>query len=220
MSYDISNILDVPASSGIQPGTSLLVSGPAMTGTDRMAEDVLIDGAKRHDGTVAVVTNRSATDILEAFRDAAPKVDPARFAAIDCRAESDQAKGGADRASYRYQATDPSDVTGLGIGITNSLDRLESYGVNQIRLGLVSLSTMLTYTDVETVFKFCHVLTSRIDSEGYLGLFTIDDGAHDEKTMQVVKQPFDGMIQVRERDGRREGRMVGVTADPSSWVEL
>ncbi len=33
----------------------------------------------------------------------------------------------------------------------------------------------------KTVFKFCHVLSSRLDSAGYIGVFTIDSGAHDDR---------------------------------------
>jgi KaiC/GvpD/RAD55 family RecA-like ATPase len=218
--YDLSGVLDAPALASVDPGTSLLVTGPAMVGTATLARAVLADGARRGEGTVAVTTNRSAADVVDDILAAADTVPAARLAAIDCRGGEDGPDGRTDRQWYRYRVADPSDVTGMGIGITNSFERLRTAGVDRIRLGLDTLSTMVTYTDPKTVFKFCHVLTSRIDSGGYLGVFTIDAAAHDEQTVQVVSQPFDGLIEVRRRNGAREARVRGLTTDPSPWVPL
>jgi archaellum biogenesis ATPase FlaH len=79
---------------------------------------------------------------------------------------------------------------------------------------------MLTYTDRKTVFKFCHVLSSRLDAAGYLGVFTIDTGAHDEQTIQVIKQAFDGLVELRQSDAGREARVVGIADSPTAWAAL
>ncbi|MFB6311988.1 MAG: hypothetical protein ABEH64_12510 [Salinirussus sp.] len=217
--YDLSTVIDVPRLAAVDPGTSFLISGPAMTGTDAIAMDVLAGGAARGEGAVAVTTQGSAETIIEAIQERSPGADPRHLAAIDCRRDGD-GRAGAIGESYRYQVADPSDVTGMGVGITNSFDRLQGSGVDRIRFGLVTLSTMLTYADEETIFKFCHVLSSRIDAAGYLGAFTIDEGAHDAKTLQVLKQPFDAILEVREQDGGREARVRGFGSDPTDWVPL
>lgn len=218
--YDLADVLDVSPLTAVEPGTSILVSGPAMTGTEDLATEVLASGARQGDGAVAVTTGGTAARTIETIRELAPDADPARLAAIDCRGEGDSGADETDAGAYVYQVADPSDLTGMGIGITESFERLEEYGVERCRLGLSSLSTMLTYTDQQTVFKFCHVVTSRIDTAGYLSAFTIDSSAHDQQTLQVVKQPFDGLIEVREREGTREARVLGVEPDPSEWVAL
>jgi hypothetical protein len=79
---------------------------------------------------------------------------------------------------------------------------------------------MITYTDKKTVFKFCHVLSSRLDSASYLGLFAIDSTAHDEQTLQVIKQAFDGLLELRNSEGSREARLLGIEPTPSEWVEV
>lgn len=79
---------------------------------------------------------------------------------------------------------------------------------------------MLTYTDKKTVFKLCHILSSRLDAAGYVGVFTIDSGAHDDQTLQVIKQAFDGLVEVRESDSGRQARLLGLTSDPSEWNDL
>jgi hypothetical protein len=79
---------------------------------------------------------------------------------------------------------------------------------------------MLTYTDKKTVFKFCHVLSSRLDAAEYVGLFTIDSGAHDEQTIQVIKQAFDGLVEIREGEEGRQARVLGLSDEPTDWQSL
>jgi len=59
-----------------------------------------------------------------------------------------------------------------------------------------SLSTLLMYSDLQTVFRFLHVFTGRIQSVNGLGLFSIDSTSHDEQAMNTLKQLFDGVITV------------------------
>ena len=218
--YDLSDVLDVDALSAVAPGTNILVSGPAMTGTEGLTQEIVASGLRQEDGAVSVTTGGTAAETVAALGERAPGAEPGRICAIDCRGDADERSEETEDGALLYHVGDPSDLTGMGIGITQGFDRLEDYGVDRVRLGLSSLSTMLTYTNRQTVFKFCHVLSSRVDTAGYLAAFTIDSSAHDEQTLQVVKQPFDGMIEVREREGTREARVLGVQPDPSEWVPL
>jgi len=61
---------------------------------------------------------------------------------------------------------------------------------------------------------------SRLDAAGYVGVFTIDSGAHDDQTLQVIKQAFDGLVEVREDDGTRQARVLGLSSNPSDWQDL
>jgi KaiC/GvpD/RAD55 family RecA-like ATPase len=218
--YDLSAVLDVDAVSSISPGSSILVSGPAMTGKEDLLYETLADGARHGEGTVAVTTGGRADDAIEDIQSRTPDLDSDTVCAIDCRADSDRQELERDDGSYVHSVAAPSDMTGIGIGITKCFDRLHDAGVDHGRLGLTNLSTMVTYSDQQTVFKFCHVLSSRLDSAEFLGLFTIDSSAHDDQTLQVIKQAFDGLIEIREREGTREARAMGIEPQPSDWVEL
>jgi len=218
--YDLSDVLDVDAASSIRPGSSILISGPAMTGKEDLLLETLADGARDGEGAVAVTTGGTAENFIDDIQARAPDVDTHALCAIDCRADSDREELELDDGSYVHRVAAPSDMTGIGIGITKCFDRLHDAGVDHGRLGLTNLSTMVTYSDKQTVFKFCHVLSSRLDSAEFLGLFTIDSSAHDDQTLQVIKQAFDGLIELRERDGVREARAKGVQPTSSEWVEL
>jgi len=218
--YDLSNVLDFDALEDVRPGSNILISGPSMTGKEELAYESLADGAKRDEGAVVVTTSDRAEAVIDNFETRVPDFDPSTFGIVDCRGEGGRTGDRTDSGVFVQRVSSPSDLTGIGIGITKCLETLNNNGAEQGRFALVSLSTMLTYTDRETVFKFCHVLSSRFDSVGYLGLFTIDSGEHDDQTIQVIKQAFDGMIQIRETDGGREARVMGLSGNPSEWREL
>ena len=218
--YDLTSVLEFDALSEVRPGSSILISGPAMSGKERLAHDVLADGLRKGDGAVVVTTGDGADSVVEEFRSLVPDLDDSQLGVIDCRGE-----GGTDEAAignaHTHHVSSPGDLTGIGIGITKALEGLHNAGNEQGRLALVSLSTMLTYTDKKTVFKFCHVLSSRLDSAGYIGVFTIDSGAHDDQTLQVIKQAFDGMIDVRDAEGGgREARVLGLAGEPTDWQDI
>jgi hypothetical protein len=63
-----------------------------------------------------------------------------------------------------------------------------------------SLSTLLMYSDLQTVFRFLHVFTGRVQSVDGLGLFSIDSTAHDDQSLNTLKQLFDGIVNVPEDD--------------------
>lgn len=218
--YDLSNVLGLEGAAAIKPGTSLLVAGPSMTGKEALTYDLLADGLRRGEGAITVTTNDDGADSIDAVESRFPELDHERLSAIDCRADSGREDLELDSGSYLYRVAEPSDFTGIGIGITNSFQRLERMDVPRSRVALNTLSLMVTYSDRQTVFKFCHVLAERLDSAGFLGLFTFDTGVHDDQTQEVIKQAFDGVLQVRERDGNREARLRGLQPEPTEWTQL
>jgi KaiC/GvpD/RAD55 family RecA-like ATPase len=216
--YDFRTVLDFDALANVPAGTTLLVAGPAMTGKEPLVMSLLKDGARSGEGAVVVSTNDKAGDIVAKFREDVPEIGESQLGVVDCR--GDGSEGGRPSGAYVHHVSSPGDLTGIGIGITKALEGLHKSGYEGGRLALVSLSTMLTYTDKKTVFKFCHVLSSRLDAADYVGVFTIDTGAHDEQTIQVIKQAFDGLVEVREGQAGREGRVLGLGDEPTDWRSL
>jgi hypothetical protein len=66
------------------------------------------------------------------------------------------------------------DMTGIGIQLSEYLQRLYDSGVQKDRILFNSLSTLLMYSNLQTVFRFLHVFTGRVQSASALCLFVID----------------------------------------------
>ncbi|MFC7073069.1 RAD55 family ATPase [Halovenus rubra] len=218
--YDLSEMLPFEGLSSLRPGTSVLVTGPTMAGKDRLLYDVLGDGVSQNEAGIVVTTDGDGGESVDMVRSKAETADDSLLSAIDCRAQSDREETERDDGSCVYSVSSPSEFTSIGIGITDAFSRAEEANVTRGRLALTSLSTMVRYADQKTVFKFCHVLSQRLNSAGFIGLFTLNSDAHDEQTISVIKQAFDANIEIREVDGEKQGRVLGLGSQPTEWRPL
>ncbi|MFB6135541.1 MAG: RAD55 family ATPase [Halobacteriaceae archaeon] len=200
----------------VPPGTNLLVSGPPMTGKRRLAFDVLAAGQRRGEGVIVVTTKDDADRVREEFGRRSSGDGP--LGIVDCVTRQQGMGGVEDEELVRY-ASSPVDLTGIGIELSELLRSFyQERDRQQNRVLLDSLSTLLMYSDLQTVFRFLHVFTGRVQSADGLGLYVLDSTAHDEKTMSTLKQLFDGVVELRETDdGDVERRLVGLSDVDSAW---
>ena len=199
----------------VEPGTNLLVAGPPMTGKRNLALEILAHGSRRGDGTIVVTTKDGGEDVRESLGESLDRDEHAPIGIVDCVAKQ-QGMNPADTDEIVY-ASSPKDMTGIGIQLSEFLETFyKERGVKRNRILLHSLSTLLMYSNLQTVFRFLHVFTGRVQSADALGLFVIDSTAHDQQTMSTLKQLFDGQIEVRDADGRSELRVTGVGAE-TDW---
>jgi len=179
----------------VEPGTNLLLTGPPLTGKRSLMMDVLAAGTERGDGAIVVTTKDGAERVLKDYQKRTA-YEGKPVAVVDCvtRQQGVNDVRESDRIKY---ASSPVDMTGIGIklGVPAGVRRS---GIEQNRVMVHSLSTLLMYSDLQTVFRFLHVFTGRIQSVNGLGLFSIDSTSHDEQAMNTLKQLFDGVITVPE----------------------
>jgi KaiC/GvpD/RAD55 family RecA-like ATPase len=199
--YDLSPALDVE----VQPGTNILLAGPPLTGKRALGFDILTAGLDSGEGAVVVSTKDSAQRVLKDFE---RRVDYENhpLVVIDCVTRQQGISDVSEDERVKY-ASSPVDMTGIGIKLSEVLEDLyQSREITQNRVMLHSLSTLLMYSDLQTVFRFLHVFTGRLQSVDGLGLFAIDSTAHDDQTMNTLKQLFDGIITTHE-DGEPTVRL-------------
>lgn len=181
----------------IEPGTNILLSGPAMTGKQALALDILVEGTRSGEGVIVVTTKDGADHILRDYRKRID-IENSPVAIVDCVTRQQGVSGVTEDERVKY-ASSPVDMTGIGIKLSEFLQAFnQDRNIERNRVMLHSLSTLLMYSDLQTVFRFLHVFTGRIQSVDGLGLFTIDATAHDDQTMNTLKQLFDGVITTSE----------------------
>ena len=201
--YDLRPHLD----GEVRPGTNILVSGPPLSGKRSVCLDVLAAGTDAGNGAIVVSTNDEARRILDTLDErASGGADAERpVAVIDCKKDAvGTTPLNDDQVAH---VGTPADLTGIGIHFSEFLQEFYSdHGVERNRVLVHSLSTLLMYSDLQTVFRFLHVFTGRVQSVDGLGLYTIDATAHDDQTMNTLRQLFDGIVTTRE-DGDPEIRL-------------
>ncbi len=193
--YDLRPRLDAE----VEPGTNILLTGPPLTGKRSLCLDLLADGVQNGEGAIAVTTKDSAERVLKDFESRTPyKSKP--FAVVDCVTKQ-QGVGNVREDSRIKYASSPVDMTGIGIQLSEFLEAFyKDRNIKKNRIMLHSLSTLLMYSDLQTVFRFLHVFTGRIQSVDGLGLFCIDSTAHDAQTLNTLKQLFDGVVETDESE--------------------
>lgn len=213
--YDITGILPDGTIEALPAGANLLVTGPAMVGKRETALRLLAAGHESGEGILCVTTSDTAASLLKEFEHHIPDFDRERVAIVDC-------SGSDDRQTIEEIATEqvssPSDLTGISIGTAKLIRLFSNDDVQNIRHGLVSVSTLIQYLDLNTVFKFLHIYTSRIEDTNGLGIFTLDNVSHDEQTTNTITSEFDYVLELRETpDNGREIRCKGFPGTSREW---
>ena len=195
--YDLADVLP---DAELDPGTNLLISGPPLAGKRRIALDILANGTEQEEGAIVVTTKDSGDKILSEYEKRIGDLEGAPIGVVDCVTKQRGVSNVDDSPRLKY-ASSPVDMTGIGIKLSEFLQEFyERRGLTQNRVLLHSVSTLLMYSDLQTVFRFLHVFTGRVQSANALGLYVIDSTAHDDQTMSTLKQLFDGVIEVTEDD--------------------
>lgn len=202
----------------LDPGTNLLIAGPPMSGKYDLALDMLAVGAAHGEGPIIVTTKDGAERARSDFAGHAGD-ESGPLGVVDSVTKQQGMPPAEDDELVRYVSS-PVDLTGLGIELSELLQYFyRERGTTENRILLNSLSTLLMYSNLQTVFRFLHVFTGRVQSADALGVFVIDDSAHDTQTLSTIKQLFDGIIEVRESNSGFEARLVGIV-DDRSWRPL
>jgi len=201
----------------IDPGSTVMVAGPALTPAEDLAVSMVTDGAEAGDGMLFVSTNMTHKRLVNACRQFHPSLDRSRLGVIDCSGQ--HAAHDRDETRVKFVSTQ-RDLTGIGIKYSALYESLYADADRgRIRTGLISLSSLSMYVDLRQLFQFAQTLSGRIDSADGLGVFTIDPTTHDERTVNTLGQVTDGRIEVRDPDDGTgsELRVRGLAGQPDGW---
>jgi len=181
----------------VDPGTNLLIAGPPLTGKRRLALEILAQGANQGEGSVIVTTRDSSDRVLADLETLLDDPEGADLGIVDC-VTNHQGRSAQDSTRVKYTSS-PVDMTGIGIKFSEFVEEfVTDRGLAQNRILLDSLSTLLMYSDLQTVFRFMHVFTSRIENADAIGVHVIESTAHETESLNTLKQLFDGVIEVDE----------------------
>jgi len=204
---------------GIKSGSNILLIGPPMCGKEFILYHVMYHGSGINENAIINVTSReTATHILDWFSEKNLKLPLDRIGIIDCVTKPSSGEV-VNNVNIKFVSS-TVDLTGIGLKISQFLDEFvikNKIPKNQLHIN--SLSTFLMYTDVQTVFRFLHVITKRIKSIAALGIYLIDGGMHDEQEIATLRQLFDGIIEIESQKDKNFIRIVGLSAKPTPWFE-
>ena len=118
------------------------------------------------------------------------------------------------------RASSPVDLTGIGVKISQFFEEfLMKKSMQRTRLCINSLSTIIMYSNIRTVFRFLHVFTGRVKAANALGIYVVESEMHDPQTIATLKQLFDGMNEIKASGGGYAMQVVRLLSKPTPWFD-
>lgn len=196
-------------------GSNVLVLG---TSHDEGAEETcanLLAGDPSSQRDILLVTfTESAQTRLHHLRGQAD-LSPAKIGVVSVDEGKRSAAASTGECLSVTSITEPGDLTGVGIAITEYLSAWHGDG-NQVVLCFRSLTTLLQFVDMKRAYKFLNELTSRLERAKAVAHFHVDPGAHDEQTLSMLKPLFDDIVDCsgsNEKTSSHESSKSAVTSE-------
>jgi KaiC/GvpD/RAD55 family RecA-like ATPase len=112
-----------------------------------------------------------------------------------------------------------SDLNQMNMTFTDALNAL---GDESKRVAIHSASTLLLYTDPKSAVKFLQVVGAKSSSSGGCLVITLEEGMHDDKTVNTIKHVADGVIKTKmEGDDKKISvQRMDKTEASRDWMDL
>lgn len=210
-------------SGGFEAGTNFLVLAPPMS----FAEDLAYSLIKPVTGEYAIIlsTNDRAAEVIDAFK--VMGVDKRYVGTIDAITKS-STPGITDTNRLMFVAS-PTDLTGIGIKFSKMIELIFDGDFSDGEAGLFpppvrfcvnSISTLLMYRKLEILYQFLHVLTSKVKKIDGVGFYLLNKESFDEKTISLIKQLMNGVIEVKVEQNTHYLRIQGMKGVSSEWQKF
>lgn len=203
---------------GIRNGSNIMLIGPPMSGKETIINNIVHNGLQAEEAAVIVTTRESGENVLEWYNYNHLEIPLERLGIVDCVTKT-LGVPTSDTPNIK-RASSPVDLTGIGVKISQFLeDFWMKKNIRKTRLCINSLSTILMYSNIQTVFRFLHVFTGRVKAAGAIGIYVVEEGMHDDKAIATLKQLFDGVIEIKHDQDIHYIRIAGLGKKPSPWYE-
>lgn len=183
----------------------LLLSSAMATEGDRACADLLLPDEEEGNALWIAYTKSPDEQVRRYHARADGRPTNVGVISVDSGARATAAMGGSDAnggpsgpagpGGPTATVTNPNDLTGLGIRVTEYLQEwADSDGRTVVCFD--SLTALLQYVDLQTAYEFLHVLTGRFAAVDAFAHFHMDPSAHDDKTVETMTMLFDAAIEL------------------------
>ncbi|HNS82308.1 MAG TPA: hypothetical protein PKL26_01040 [Methanolinea sp.] len=208
---------------GIFPGSNILVLAPAMSSGEKLGYSIM----RPNPGEYALVlsTVMRSVDLLDFF--SSEKFNRDSIGVIDAVTKL-STPDISDTAQIKYVSS-PSDLTGIGIKFSSIVESIfngefppsdQALFPPPIRFYIDSLTTLLMYRKLEVLYQFLHVMTSKLKKMEAIGIFIMNNESFDERTLSLMKQLMNVVIEVKSEQQGDFLRIRGVPGVSHDWMQF
>lgn len=203
----------------VQPGTNILLVGAPMSGKSFFLRQLFYDGLENKEAGIYISTKETWAKLCEWFDACGKGLEPFRekYGVVDCVSRSLKIEV-KEPPKNVICAASPIDMTGISVALNKFLEEfLRDKQIKKVMVVVESLSNLLMYSNLQTVYRFLHVFTAKVRAADALGVYSVEEGMHSPQTIATLKQLVQGMIELKDADNKRLLRVVGLTPAPSKW---
>lgn len=193
-----------PVLDAVERGSSVLLLAPSIhAATDDACLGLLSVDDPRNQDVLWVTYTRSPDDCIQDWlAHAGERPRNLQFVSVGETTRSASAASGGGSPTRPGDElvetlTSPGDLTGLGITLSEVLKEWDGDG-NEAVACFDSLTALLQYADLQTAYKFLHVLTGRFAAADVTAHFHLDPGACDQQTVSTLTSLFDTVVELDE----------------------
>lgn len=206
---------------GLTSGANVLILAPPLSGAERIAYNLSFPAKGEY--CVLLSTDERAAELVNYFK--LNGTERKAIAIIDAITKSDLPNTpDTDRMKF---IGSPIDLTGISIKMSKIFSGImdESLASTSqaifpppIRLCVNSLSTFLMYRKLEVMYQFLHIISAKIKKNEWIAFYVINNESFDARTISVIKQLMNGVVEVREGTENYELRVVGLGGKMTPWL--
>ena len=166
-----------------------------------------------HTELLAVTMTRSPSEWTDAYQKyVGPVPDELSIVAVGETTRSASAGTSPKGLLKRHRPTvtaieEPGDLTGLAMRMDDRFEEWRQSAAEDTHRAVCfgSLTTLLQFVDLETAFRFLHVMTRQVAQVGAVAHFHIAPDAHDEQTLATIKSLFDFVVEAGASEDGGQG---------------
>lgn len=212
--------LDDLLDGGLPTSSTTLVYGPPFLGKDVLAKLYFLHGLRSGTPGIMILTADAASDVRQALA----RIDPhypeyerrglAHF--VDTYSKSIGAEDDAPHCEY---VDGPVNLNAVSLAVNNAQRKIIADHANH-RLVVDSVSTLITYTNAQTTFRFLQVLVGKAKRAGATTILLLEQGMHADSEVQTFKHLCDGIVEMRQDGAQTLLHIMGVgVTENRGWVE-
>ncbi len=192
-------------------GESVLFVGPAMAGKQNLAVDLLGNVQQAGGHPFAVTTTEPARRLKSRYSErVSQQVDLRELVVVECLPGSTE--DGDEEGVFRVGS--PGDLSGIAMAVADAFEQTPGTEIAEPRLLVDNLATLLLYANIETVTRFVHALSGRVNALDGAFISTLDTDGTDAREQETLTRLFESVVEVRHRENGPELRVVD---DAGGW---
>lgn len=206
--------LDILLEGGLRRGDTAIIHGPAFLGKGVLAASAIRKAVADGIPAVVVTTRLESERLLEGL--AIPDAQRGLVQVID----SIGASIGCDTDGDGIQLVDgPTDLNGIAAALNTAQAALQGHHDDHL-LVIDSVSTLIAHNAANNVFRFLQVVLGTGRRAGAHAVLVLDEPMHDPKDVESLKHLSTGTIQVRDREGKQQVRILGFDLEAHlGWID-